>query len=103
MRFAREHAALTEDAHFMDPRSKVGLRADGSPLVRLFGRDKSALHDRVFARDKNACVDCGSTYWLQLSHDVPLGHGGGDTEDNTHCRCRDCHVKRDLHGEPGHF
>jgi hypothetical protein len=103
MRFAQEKKYLTEDAHFLDPRSKIGLRADGSPLIRLFGKDKSLLHDRVFERDKHQCVECGSTYWLQLSHDVPLGQGGSDTEENTHCRCITCHTKRDGHGQPMHF
>jgi hypothetical protein len=103
MRFAHQNAALTREAHFLDRRSAVGLKDDGSLHIRLFGLDMSHLRERVFARDQNCCVDCGSSYWLQLSHDVPRSMGGGDTEDNTHARCIICHRKKDLHGMPGHF
>ena len=26
------------------------------------------------------CVDCGGTNWLELSHNIPRGRGGSDTE-----------------------
>lgn len=103
MRFARENKGLTADACFSDRRSKVGLRADGSPLVRLFGRDMSALRERVFRRDGNCCVECGSTQFLQSSHNRPRGAGGSDEEQNLAVRCVICHRRKDLHGEPGHF
>jgi hypothetical protein len=119
MRFATKSVPLTKEAHFLDRRSVIGRRMDGSLHVRLFGRDMIALHERVFERDGHRCVDCGWPYagrsWtycelvqrgdihLELSHNIPRGRGGSDTEENTACRCRICHRKRDLHGQPGHF
>jgi len=71
--------------------------------IRLHGQAMSDLRRRVFDRDGNCCVDCGGTNWLELSHNIPRGCGGSDTEENTACRCRACHIKLDLHGQPGHF
>lgn len=103
MRFAIKSTMLTRDAHFQDKRSVVGRRPDGSPHVRLFGEDMTLLRRKVFKRDGGACVDCGSRYWLQLSHNHPRGSGGDDTEENTAVRCIKCHRKLDGHGEPLHF
>lgn len=103
MKWAHESKDLTAEAHFQDRRSVIGLRPDGSPHVRLFGEDMTLLRRKVFKRDGGACVDCGSRYWLQLSHDIPRGQGGSDIEENTHPRCVTCHKRRDLHGQPGHF
>ena len=71
--------------------------------IRLKGAAMSELRRKVFARDENRCVDCMSRWNLELSHNIPRSLGGEDTEENTACRCRDCHRLRDLHGEPGHF
>lgn len=103
MRFANKSVMLTRDAHFQDPRSVIGRRADGTLHIRLFGEDMTLLRKKVFKRDGGACVDCGSREWLQLSHDDPRGRGGSDTEENTAVRCTKCHHKLDGHGEPLHF
>ena len=72
-------------------------------VIRLQGKAMSELRRKVFARDGYRCVDCMSIYHLELSHNVPRSLGGEDTEENTACRCRECHRERDLHGCPGHF
>jgi 5-methylcytosine-specific restriction protein A len=84
---------------FKSKRSKIGIRADGSQLVRLWGVDWEEFRVQVFERDGWRCVDCKVSIrwgeWLDPSHDLPRGKGGGDTLDNVHCRCRTCHNKRD--------
>jgi 5-methylcytosine-specific restriction endonuclease McrA len=71
--------------------------------VRLTGTAMSALRAQCFERDGNRCVDCGSTWWLTMSHIISRGRRGSDTIDNVATRCWPCHVKYDLHGCPGHF
>lgn len=71
-------------------------------IIRLRCKQMSELRERVLERDK-ACVDCGRTYWLEMSHDIPRSLGGSDTLENCHMRCRPCHRKRDGHGQPMHF
>jgi 5-methylcytosine-specific restriction endonuclease McrA len=71
--------------------------------IRLDSRGMAKLRTQAVIRDGGRCVQCGSRYWLELSHDVPRGRGGSDTIDNVHMRCKKCHIKRDLHGQPGHF
>lgn len=100
MKFAKFDKELTRAAGFKDKRSKIGLRPDGSQLVRLAGADMSALHDEVFERDGWRCKDgsmginhCDGP--LELSHDIPRGKGGSDTAENTHCRCQKHHRLRD--------
>ena len=70
--------------------------------IRLDAAGMKKLRQAVFLRDQR-CVDCGSMWWLELSHDIPRSLGGSDTERNCHVRCKRCHIKRDGHGEPMHF
>lgn len=110
MRFAKFSASLTKIAHFKDRRSKIGIRHDGSMLVRLAGKDMEALREEVFERD-GCCVEFAGPYAtenhcmgkLELSHDIPRGRGGSDTPENTHCRCTKHHRLRDGHGQDLHF
>jgi len=71
--------------------------------IRLSGKKMAALRSLVMIRDGGECVECRSRYNLELSHNLPRSLGGEDTAENTAMRCRSCHRKRDLHGEPGHF
>lgn len=99
MRFARYDWELTKAAGFKDKRSKIGLRPDGTQLVRLAGADMTELRLQAMRRDNWTCVDCdlfrGHWIQLELSHDVPRGRGGSDILDNVHMRCRPHHRKRD--------
>lgn len=71
--------------------------------IRLKGAQLRRLHDRVFERDGNRCIECGSTYWLEMSHNIPRSLGGDDSMENCWTRCKKCHIKRDGHGQPMHF
>jgi 5-methylcytosine-specific restriction endonuclease McrA len=93
-----------------DKRSFIAL--DGR--VFLEGKDVRRARARVFGRDEGECVDCsrevnfdtweGLTYpGMELSHEKPKSLGGDDSDANLRTRCRTCHRKRDLHGQPGHF
>lgn len=102
-----ENKALTVARHFQDPRSRVGLRTDGTERVELFGRDITALRARVFKRDKFTCRDGGGIGCagpLELSHRPPMSNAyGSDVESQCFCACQKHHREYDQHGEPGHF
>ncbi len=70
--------------------------------TRLNAKGMAKLRSRVFSRDGGRCVECGSRYWLELSHIIPRGRGGSDTESNTRVLCKKCHVAYDIKG-PHHF
>jgi len=96
MRYARFSAELTAKARLKDPRSKIGLRWDGTERVVLKGRDKSALRKACLARDNFTCSKCGSVNIeenLDMHHIEHLGKGGSDSLDNVTTRCKwgDCH------------
>ena len=106
MRFAKFDKTLTAAAKFKDKRSKIGLRPDGSQLVRLAGRDMEELRNEASNRDNWRCVEAigGNVYSplgqycegpLELSHDIPRGRGGSDVIDNVHMRCNKHHRMRD--------
>src|SRR5215472_18131478 len=85
---------------FVDRRSKVGIRPDGTFYTRLYGTDKSHLRERCLERDSFRCTDCGATGQLDMSHELSLGRGGDDTLGNVRSRCSDrspnrCHAKHD--------
>lgn len=107
MRFARFSKDLTKAAKFKDRRSKIGIRFDGTQLIRLAGKDMENLHAVVFDRDRFRCVDQGLRFDcegpLELSHNVSRGRGGSDTPENTNPRCRKHHIYKDMHGEPGYY
>jgi hypothetical protein len=113
MRFAKLDLHATNEAlisgRFKDKRSRIGIRPDGTQLVRLFGKDMEALRNEVFERD-GRCVDYEFSAVVgecdgpdELSHKIPRGRGGSDTPENTCRRCKVHHIYYDLNGCPGHF
>lgn len=106
MRFAKFSKSLTAEAGFLDKRSKIGLRADGTKRYDLAGKDKQNLRDEVFKRDKH-CVDAPTILDLlvgpkaivnlcsgplEMSHWPPMSKSGGSDEMATcFCRCRKHH------------
>lgn len=54
------------------------------------------LRDRVFARDKFQCIQCGSSESLTVDHIKELSLGGGNDISNLRTLCKDCHEERHL-------
>lgn len=70
-------------------RKEAGLVAQWQP--------SKAFRQKIYDRDGNACVYCGSDEDLTLDHKVPEMHGGDHSEENLHTACRKCNAqKRDL-------
>lgn len=51
---------------------------------------KPAKRARIYERDGNRCVDCGSDKDLTLDHIRPVSHGGGDEDANLQTLCSPC-------------
>jgi hypothetical protein len=102
MRFAHKSEFLTAGSGFLDPRSKIGVRLDGSLLVRLEGRDKSNLRADCLVRDRYTCTKCGRfrrDEELDMHHIQHLGEGGGDILENVTTRCKWGNCHRGEHGQ----
>ena len=59
-------------------------------------RRSEAKHKKakVFKRDGNACVYCGTTEHLTLDHATPLAKGGGNGLSNLVTACRPCNSEK---------
>lgn len=49
---------------------------------------------RIYKRDGNACVACGSTSELTLDHIVPLARGGTNLDSNLRTLCHSCNNQK---------
>jgi CRISPR/Cas system Type II protein with McrA/HNH and RuvC-like nuclease domain len=88
------------------------IKSDESPLVtgykkytrpliiRLLNYIKFRMkgirvnRNRIFKRDGNECVYCGSKKDLTLDHVIPKSRGGGNTWTNLVTSCFKCNVKK---------
>ena len=52
------------------------------------------VRQAVYARDGDACVECGQSESLVLDHVVPSTDGGSDTMSNLRVVCRTCRQPR---------
>ena len=72
--------------------------------IRLKGKAKTEFRKKVFKRAGGMCHDCGNyaprlwhgvfnRLWCgHVSHIKSYGAGGGDTMDNVHWKCNECHI-----------
>jgi 5-methylcytosine-specific restriction endonuclease McrA len=49
---------------------------------------------RIFRRDNEECVYCGSTKQLTLDHVIPRSRGGSNSWDNLVTCCNNCNVRK---------
>ena len=70
---------------FVDRRSWIGTRKDGSIYIRLYGRDKEAQYERLHLAWDGNCAICGRPVRRgdeDLEHNRSLGSGGDDSDAN---------------------
>lgn len=62
------------------------------PKTRIIDRRyiPTNLRRAVFDRDNGQCRRCGSRYYLDLDHIIPLSKGGATSYDNLQVLCRSC-------------
>lgn len=49
---------------------------------------------RVYDRDGNRCVECGSTEELTLDHRIPRSRGGKNCFENLQTMCAGCNMRK---------
>src|SRR5574338_182735 len=54
----------------------------------------AAIQHAVVRRDKNRCVECGASRWLEIHHTKPLAEGGLTTPENLVTLCSAHHRHR---------
>jgi 5-methylcytosine-specific restriction endonuclease McrA len=89
--------AARKSKEFLDRRSWKGWRKDGSPFLRLHGRDKEAQYDRLHFLWNGTCAGCKAILIgkpRELDHIRSLGRGGDDADKNLQFLCRKCHQGR---------
>lgn len=89
----------TRKAKFLDARSYVSLRIHPETrhaCVFLKGKDVESVRNRIFARERGRCWNCGAYYGLQWGE---LRHlKGGNGADRCYCDenlgwgCPKCHT-----------
>lgn len=100
----KERAAeYRKSGRFVDRRSKVFIRKDGTERIVLQGTDKIRLREKCLARDGWKCVDAGKDgvmcHWkLDMSHDPAMSKSeGSDVLEQVRTRCRWHHNIFDRH------
>jgi hypothetical protein len=111
-RFGKEDRELTrqylKEKRFLDRKSKVLVRLDGTLRIVLSGVDKSNLRLQCFERDGYKCVDAGDGHTcygpLEMSHDPAMSKSAGsDVLEQVFARCWRAHVIFDKKNCPAHF
>ena len=59
----------------------------------------AAIKHAVVRRDKNQCVECGATRWLEIHHKKPLAEGGLTIPENLLTLCSAHHRHRHEHSK----
>lgn len=100
----------TKSAGFLDKRSRIGFRRDGTEFEKLKGVDMENRRRQVYERDGGKCQGCGEKLFfgqgsarsMEMDHILPRGKGGDDSLDNLQSLCgpwlNRCHSKKHLRG-----
>ncbi len=62
--------------------------------INFFARTFRPSRHRIYTRDNNKCVYCGSTRSLTLDHVVPKSRGGKNSWTNLVTSCFTCNLKK---------
>jgi hypothetical protein len=52
------------------------------------------IKDEVRKRDRERCVECGATDYLEFDHITPYSKGAPNVVDNIQLLCRKCNLKK---------
>lgn len=55
---------------------------------------KQKVRQKIYLRDGNKCVQCGSKENLTIDHILPLMYGGTNVQENLRTMCRVCNMRK---------
>lgn len=64
------------------------------------GKVTNKLRFRIYERDGERCVHCGSTRNLEIDHIIPVSKGGKSIPSNLQTLCHKCNLEK---GNRSHF
>lgn len=64
------------------------------PYAKERGILTKTLRKRIYDRDGNRCLNCGSTENLSIDHIIPLSKGGQTIIQNLQTLCLTCNLKK---------
>jgi 5-methylcytosine-specific restriction endonuclease McrA len=85
---------LTRDGSYCPEHTPPKFRKDKRPSPSSRATDRpgwNQLRAQALARDRGACVVCGSTDGLAVHHRIPVADGGPNVLSNVETRCKRCH------------
>jgi 5-methylcytosine-specific restriction endonuclease McrA len=84
---------LTELLHMMcDNEIAEQVKSPAAPRVNSEAHAKRT----VWNRDNGTCINCSSTYAVQIEHRIPQAKGGQSTVENMCVLCRSCNQRRAI-------
>jgi hypothetical protein len=81
-------ATITGDTYRLDDELLDWARDDNRATI------PAAQRRRIYDRDGNACLNCGTTDDLTLDHIHPWSLYGPDTDENLRTLCRSCNSSK---------
>lgn len=75
---------------------RINITEEVPPSAKTLSnkRYRDNRRKKVFERDGNKCLHCGTIENLTLDHIIPLSKGGSGKIDNLQTLCQPCNLKK---------
>jgi len=84
---------VIEDCRFRDSQRKLYKNARGISSRYI---NQKKVRDKIFARDNQTCLCCGSKEKLSIDHIKSVFNGGQDCLNNLQTLCNKCNTKKGI-------
>lgn len=96
--FCREHnvclLSMRDNTGIDTISSLSNIEQQHTGAGRKFSGWRKRRNQKIFDRDGNKCLECGSTDNLTIDHIKPKAKGGKNTQDNLQTLCKSCNGKK---------
>jgi hypothetical protein len=88
--FIRHDARKKRRAAFLAEQEALFLQRQGRDSRYI----PQWIRQQVWTRCGGCCVECGSTFYLEYDHIIPLARGGATSAENLQLLCRSCNMRK---------